>query len=711
MERYKLSNVIKYLQSKTRTQSIEAVKKEDLLWVYDLMVRARELDEAEIRLRRQGAFQFQLSCSGHEAIQAVAAKLLKPGKDWFYPYYRDRTFVYGLGMTPADLFRQPLGKRTDPSSGGRQMPNHFASPELNIVSQSSPTGTQFLQAVGTAEVTSIVRSLPPNPSLPTCSEDELVYVSAGDGATSQGDFYEAISAASLNKLPVLFMIQDNGYAISVPTEVQTPGASISRTFSDFPGLLVREIDGVDVLDCFDGMGEAVAHCRSGKGPALVHARVVRLKPHSDSDDDASYRPQAEKEADQERDPVVIFERLLVEEGLIDPAEGDRIRQDAHDEFQDIYDAVKEEEMPDASTVSRFIYNPETVIDRENKPVVGGDKITMVEGINRALATEMQRDPRVVIFGEDIADCSKEENLESVKGKGGVFKVTHGLQDRFGSSRVYNVPIAESAIVGRAIGMAVRGMRPVVEIQFFDYIWPAMNQIRSELAIMRWRSNNAFSCPLVIRCPSGGYVRGGAIYHSQSTESMFCQCPGLRVVMPSNARDAIGLLRTAMRCGDPVLYLEHKHLYRQQYTRAPDPGADYTIPLGKAATVRKGEDVTVVAYGAQVQKSLEAARQLADEGFEVEVIDLRSLQPYDWEAISSSTRRTGRLVVVYEESKSFGFGAEIAARAAQELFDHLDAPVMRVAAKDTYVGFAQELVDACLPQVEDICEVLRRTVRF
>ena len=699
------------MESKTSVHSIAAVKKEDLLWVYDLMVRARELDEAEIRLRRQGAFQFQLSCSGHEAIQAVAAKLLRPGKDWFYPYYRDRTFVYGLGMTPADLFRQPLGKRTDPSSGGRQMPNHFAAPELNIVSQSSPTGTQFLQAVGTAEVNKIVRSLPPNPSLPPCSEDEVVYVSAGDGATSQGDFYEAISAASLNKLPVLFVIQDNGYAISVPTEVQTPGASISRTFSDFPGLFVREIDGVDVLDCFDGLGEAIVHCRSGKGPALVHARVVRLKPHSDSDDDSSYRSNSEKEEDEKRDPLPIFEQLMVEQGFVDLEDGERIRKDAHDEFQDIYDTIKEEEMPDASTVSRFVYNPEIVIDKENAPVVGGEKITMVEAINRALATEMQRDPRVVVFGEDVADCSKDQNLPDVKGKGGVFKVTHGLQARFGSTRVYNAPIAESGIVGRAIGMAVRGLRPVVEIQFFDYIWPAMNQIRSELAMMRWRSNNTFSCPVVVRCPIGGYVRGGAIYHSQSAESMFCQCPGLRVVMPSNARDAIGLLRTAMRCGDPVMFFEHKHLYRQQYTRAADPGADYAIPLGKATTVRKGEDVTVVTYGAQVQKSLDAAEQLASEGFEVEVIDLRSLQPYDWEAISSSTRRTGRLVVVYEENRSFGFGAEIAARAAQELFSYLDAPVMRVSAKDTYVGFAQELVDACLPQVADICETLRRSVRF
>jgi len=699
------------MESKTSVHSTATVKKEDLLWVYDLMVRARELDDAEIRLRRQGAFQFQLSCSGHEAIQAVAAKLLRPGKDWFYPYYRDRTFVYGLGMTPADLFRQPLGKRTDPSSGGRQMPNHFAAPELNIVSQSSPTGTQFLQAVGTAEVNKIVRSLPPNPSLPPCSEDEVVYVSSGDGATSQGDFYEAISAASLNKLPVLFVIQDNGYAISVPTEVQTPGASISRTFSDFPGLFVREIDGVDVLDCFDGLGEAIAHCRSGKGPALLHARVVRLKPHSDSDDDSSYRSNSEKEEDGKRDPLPIFEQLMVEQGLVEPEDGERIRKDAHDEFQDIYDTIKEEEMPDASTVSRFVYNPEIVIDKENTPVVGGEKITMVEAINRALATEMQRDPRVVVFGEDVADCSKDQNLPDVKGKGGVFKVTHGLQARFGSTRVYNVPIAESGIIGRAIGMAARGLRPVVEIQFFDYIWPAMNQIRSELAMMRWRSNNAFSCPVVVRCPIGGYVRGGAIYHSQSAESMFCQCPGLRVVMPSNARDAIGLLRTAMRCGDPVMFFEHKHLYRQQYTRAPDPGPDYAIPLGKAATVRKGEDVTVVTYGAQVQKSLDAAEQLAGEGFEVEVIDLRSLQPYDWEAISSSTRRTGRLVVVYEESRSFGFGAEIAARAGQELFSYLDAPVMRVSAKDTYVGFAQELVDACLPQVADICETLRRSVRF
>jgi 2-oxoisovalerate dehydrogenase E1 component len=675
------------------------------------MVLGREVDEAEARFRRQGRYLFQLSIAGHDAVQTVCARLLKPGHDWFFPYYRDRTFALGVGMSPEDIFRQGLGKAQDPSSGGRQMPNHFGSPALHIVSQSSPTGTQYLQAVGVAEAGQLAKELSNSPLIPDFAADEVVYVSSGEGATSEGEFYEALSAASLKQLPVLFVVQDNEYAISVPVEEQTPGASISRAFRGFPGLLVEEVDGLDVLDCYERIGRAVAHCRAGKGPALVHAKVVRLKAHSDSDDDSLYRTPQEKADAGACDPMVAFEASMIEEGIITEAQAAEAHSRMRQELEEAFDAVAVEPEPGGDTHELYVYNPETVTVEESRPESDGAALTMIAAVNHTLEIEMARDPRIVVFGEDVADCSRADYLDELKGKGGVFKATHNLQRIFGSGRVFNTALAEASIVGRAVGMSVRGFRPVVEIQFFDYIWTAMMQIRNELATMRWRSSNAFSCPVVIRVPIGGFVRGGAMYHSQSGEAMFCHIPGLRVVMPSNARDVCGLLRASIRCGDPVLFLEHKHLYRQRYSRSADPGSDYVIPLGKAVTVRQGRDVTVVTYGAMVQKSLEVAEELEAEGLDPEIIDLRTLQPYDWDAIVTSVKKTGRLVTIYEETRSFGFGAEIVARAADELFEHLDAPVARVAATDAYVGYAPEIAERALPNPERIEKAIRDTIRY
>lgn len=706
-----------------------------LLSLHRYMLLARTLDKAELRLKRQQKTFFQVSGAGHEAVQAAVAMLLKPAHDWFYPYYRDRTLCLALGVSPLETVLQSMGKAADPSSGGREMPCHYGSPELHIVNQSSPTGTQYLQAVGTAEAGRLAafqagqastsrisgalkatgalreRVVENAGSAPSFRRDEIVYVSGGEGSTSQGEFYEAVSAACLAKLPVLFLIQDNRFAISVPVEAQTPGASISALFRGYPNLFVNEVDGLDVIESYRGLRRAVAHLREGKGPALVHAHVVRLEPHSDSDNDEAYRPAAAKAADIARDPIPRYEEMLVQEGYLTPEGLKEVYEDVRREVeQAVADGLRHDD-PDPSTAPRYVVNSPVVDPTETPAREDGEPIALLTAIQRTLEVEMERNPQVVVFGEDVADHSFPECLDEVAGKGGVFKVTHNLQRRFGERRVFNSPIAEAAIVGRAFGLAVRGFLPVVEIQFQDYIWPAMHQIRNELSMMRWRSNNEFSVPAVIRVATGGYLTGGGPYHSQSAESIFCHCPGLRVVMPSNARDAAGLLRTAMYCGDPVLFLEHKHLYRQVYARSPDPGPDYRIPLGKARVARPGRDLTLVTYGALVEKSLRAAQVLAEDGVEVEVIDLRSLAPYDWDAIRSSVERTNRLVVAYEDNRTHGFGAEIAARAAEELFSFLDAPVGRVGGLDAPVSYSPVLERAALPSTEQIVVALRDVRAF
>jgi 2-oxoisovalerate dehydrogenase E1 component len=685
------------------------------------MVLSRAMDEAERRLRRQQKTFFHISSAGHEAVQAAASLLLRPSHDWFYPYYRDRTLCLGLGVTPRDMLLQAMAKASDPSSGGREMPCHFGSPALNIVNQSSPTGTQFLQAVGTAEAGAIARAAESfdgeggrsgaSPRLPRFERDELVYVSGGEGSTSEGEFYEAISAACSRTLPVLFLIEDNEYAISVPVESQVPGGSISALVRGFPKLLVEEANGLDVLESYRALRRAIGYVRSGNGPALVHAHTVRLLPHSDSDDDRLYRPEAERAAEHARDPIPLFEDFIVQEGLLRTEDIDSVREAARKEIDAAIESARREADPDPGTATLHVFSSRPAVEVEIEPATEGPALTMVEAIRRTLELEMERDPRIVVFGEDIADCSRRQNLDQVPGKGGVFKVTRNLQRKFGDHRVFNTPIAEAGIVGRALGMAVRGLIPVAEIQFFDYIWPAMHQLRNELSVLRWRSNNGFAAPVVLRVPIGGYLTGGGPYHSQSAVSIFAQCPGLRIVMPSNARDAAGLLRTAVRCGDPILFFEHKHLYRQPYAKSPDPGPDCAIPLGRARTVRPGKDVTVVTYGALVEKSLRAADEASSAGVEAEVIDLRSLQPYDWEAIQESVRRTNRVVIAYEDSRSHGFGAEIAARIADELFADLDAPVIRVASVDCPVAYSPALERATLPQVADISAALRRAAAY
>jgi 2-oxoisovalerate dehydrogenase E1 component len=729
--------IIEVRMAKTVTATTESgiaapyagLEPEQLIRMYRLMYLSRRTDDREILLKRQQKIFFQVSGAGHEALLVAAGMALKPGYDWFYPYYRDRALCLTLGNTVEEMLLQSVGAAADVASGGRQMPSHWSNPRLHIVSQSSSVTTQCVQAVGCAEAG---RYLAAHPAAAEQRQgdysafkathfhgDEVVYVSLGEGATSEGEFWEAISSASSLRLPVLFVVEDNGYAISVPVEVNTPGGNISRLVANFPNFFFAEVDGTDPVESYVAFTEAVKHCRSGKGPAFVHGHVIRQYAHSFSDDEGLYRSEAERNRDAALDPLPKLQMRLLRDGILDPAAMNRLEQEVDEEVRAAAEKVLRAALPEVSSIQRHVYSEDLDPTREDLARLAvqtpdAQERTMADLINACMKDEMQRDPRIVVFGQDVADTSHDQDLREglVKGKGGVFKLTAGLQREFGADRVYNARLAEADIIGRAIGMATRGLKPVVEVQFFDYIWPAMHQLRNELSLLRWRSNGGYSAPVVVRVAIGGYLTGGSVYHSQCGESIFTHTPGIRVVFPSNALDANGLLRTAIRCDDPVLFFEHKRLYRETYGRAAYPGAEFAIPFGKANLVRPGKDLTVITYGAVVPRALRAAQQASSElGLEVDLLDLRTLSPYDWEAIATSVKKTGRVIVAHEDMLSWGYGAEIVARIADELFEYLDAPVKRVAAMDTFVAYQPILEDAILPQPDDLFRAMAELGKY
>ena len=700
------------------TQDRHGLDEKTLVGIYRTMYLSRRVDDKEIQLKGQNKIYFQISGAGHEAVLVAAALAMKPAYDWFFPYYRDRALMLALGMTAQEMLYSAVGAEIDPNSHGRQMPSHWGHKDLNVPSQSSCTGTQALHAVGAAEASyraSLVKEL--RDKVTGFKGDEVVYMSVGDGTTSEGEWWEALNTACNLKLPVIFCVEDNGYAISVPVEVGTAGGDISKLISGFPNLFVQKVDGTDPLASYAAFKKAVERCRKRKGPAFIHAKVIRPYSHSLSDDEKLYRPDEERERDAAIDPIKTYAEFLMNEGIASSEQLEALRKEVDAEINKAADIAIEAPQPAPETALRNVFSPDVdptdrnLFDTEDGAELSGNAGTMVDLINRCMHEEMERDPRIVVFGEDVADCSREQYLETVKGKGGVFKVTANLQRKFGGARVFNTPLAEANIVGRAVGMAIRNLKPVVEIQFFDYIFPAMMQIRNEVALTRWRSDGDTKCPMVMRVPVGGYLKGGAVYHSQSGTTLFSHTPGLMIVYPSTALDANGLLRTAIRCDDPVLFLEHKHLYRQIYNKSQYPSGEFLIPFGKAKTVRAGQDVTIVTYGALVERSNQAAKRLEADGVSVEIIDLRTLVPYDWEAIAESVKKTSRVIVAHEDPISYGYGAEIAARISDELFEYLDAPVRRVGATDTFVGYAPQLEDFILPQSEDVEKAVQELMKY
>ena len=693
----------------------EGLSPDDLLRAYRTMLLSRRIDDKEIQLKNQSLIFFQISGAGHEAVLTAAGMHLRPGYDWFYPYYRDRALCLTLGMTSLEMLLAAVGAEDDPNSGGRQMPSHWGHRKLNIPSQGSPTGTQCLHAVGAGEAGMIYERVA---AIADRNQhfhaDEITYLSIGEGATSEGEFWESLNTACTRSVPVLYLVEDNGYAISVPVEVQTPGGDVSRLVETYPNLKVMRCDGTDFIESYRTLGEAAAYVRRERKPAFVHAKVIRPYSHSLSDDERLYKTPEERKAEALRDPLTKMRAFLLQEQIATEADLEAILQSVDREIAESTELALKAPKPPVDSAASFVFSPtvdptssafQTPAQAEGKPD------TMVSAINRTIKDEMAKNPRIVIFGEDVADASRASALPHVPGKGGVFKVTHGLQKAYGADRVFNSPLAEANIVGRAVGMATRGLKPVVEIQFFDYIWPAMMQLKDEMSMLRYRSGNNWSCPMVVRVPIGGYLRGGAPYHSQSGVSIFAHCPGVRIAFPSNAVDAAGLLRTAIRCDDPVLYLEHKHLYRQTYNKGVYPGPDYMIPFGKGSLRRDGTDMVVLTWGALVQRSLVAAQQAEKDGVSVAVFDLRTIMPYDWDGIASLVRSTSKVIVAHEDTLTCGFGAELAARIGDELFEYLDAPVKRVAALDCPVAYCPDLEEKILPQSSDVLAAIRKLAAY
>lgn len=660
---------------------------EQLLDIYRTMLTSRRLDEKMLTLLKQGKGFFHIGCAGHEATQAAVGSLSRAGEDWFSMYYRDLMMYLMLGGTEKEVMLHHMAKADDPNSGGRQMSEHFGSKERNILTISSSVGAQFLPAVGTAM------------ALQREGKDAFVYCSCGDGATSQGDFHEALNWAARAKAPVLFLVQDNGYAISVPVKDQTAGGSAYKLARGYEGLARIKVDGTDFFQTYSAAKAAIEHIRAGKGPVCLVADLVRLLPHSSSDNHAKYRTPEELEAEKREDPILQMENRLTEAGLLNSKDIERIRKEVQTSVDEAAKWADAQADPDPSTATKHVlYEGELDLEFEaSEP--SGEPIVMVDAINHALQEEMERNEKVIVYGEDVAG-----------GKGGVFTATRELTAKFGPDRCFNAPLAEASIIGTAVGFASAGFKPVVEIQFGDYIWPALQMLRNQVASYRYRSNGEWGCPMVIRVPVGGYIHGG-LCHSQNIEAFFAHMPGFQIALPSTAADAKGLLKAAIRMEDPVLFMEHKALYRSAAARSPEPDQDYLLPFGKARIVREGSDLTIVTYGMMVHKSMNVARMLDKEGVSVEVIDLRTLLPVDMDTVLESVLKTNRALVVYEDHEFLGYGSELAAQISYRAFEHLDAPVKRLAGKFAPIAFADPLERELLPQDDDVLNAVRAVLDY
>ena len=665
---------------------LNGYSKKDLLDIYKKMALARRLDEKQLIMLKQGKAFFHIGCSGHEASQMAAAQNMIPGKDWSYPYYRDAALCLGLGMTSKEQLLSFLAKADDPNSGGRQMPQHYGHKDLRIVSQSSPTGTQFLQAVGCAM------------SRKWENDHEIVYVSSGEGSTSEGEFHEALNWASREKLPIIFHIQDNEYAISVHVSEQTSGSSVFSMVNGYDNLSRYEVDGTNFFETDLAFREAIERARQGKGPSVIVSNVVRLLSHSSSDDQKKYRKKEDLDKDKNRDPLLVFEKNCIKNKILKEGDFEKLRNEIIQIVDQDAEWADKQNHPDPNSATNHIYSNEPNLN-ETPSNYKNEKIVLVDAINHAMHEEMKLNDKMIIYGEDIADP-----------KGGVFTATRGLSDSFGDKRVFNSPLAEASIVGTAVGLATTGWKPCVEIQFGDYIWPAMMQIRNEVASMRYRSNGSWKCPMVIRVPVGGYIHG-AICHSQSIDGYFMHMPGIRIAYPSNAEDAKGLLKAALRMDDPVLFLEHKGLYRQGFAASKEPDENYVLPFGVGKKIMEGDIVTVISWGAMVQKSIEAINMLEIDNGIIDMIDLRTLNPLDYEMIGESVKKTGKILIVHEDNKMNGPGAEISAYIAENYFDDLDAPIMRVASSDSHIPYNWHLEEKILVQTEDIQKALKELLEY
>lgn len=666
--------------------------KEKALKTLTTMYLTRFADDKMSKLVRQNkGGTFHLSVIGHEMVGAACAAGMIPGRDWALPYYRDRAVAIGLGCPLVGLFGSFLAREVSHHSGGRMMPEHFSHKELNIPVQSSCVGSQFLHAVGVAK------------GLKLQGKADVVYVSAGDGATSQGDFHEALNFACIHKLNVLFVIQNNGWAISVPADEQTAGGDIAGMVSGYAGLTIHDVNGCDYEEMTYAVQKSVEKARQNLGPSLIVAKVPRIGAHSSSDDPSKYKSQEAMKEDKTRDPLPLMEQYILSHEFMSEEELNAFKLSCMQKVEEAAQLADLVPFPDPAFAHTKVFSEAPLIEEKENELASSsaeEAVVIVDALNHALQEEMKKDPSVVVFGQDVAH-----------GKGGVFGVTRHLTELFGDGRCFNTPLAESTIIALAIGLSFTGWRPVAEIQFADYVWTGINQLFNELANIHFRSNGEWSCPVVIRMPYGGYIQGGP-YHSQSIEAFLAHCPGLKIAIPSNAADAKKLFKAALRDPNPVVFLEHKALYRQRvFCARKETEEEELAPLGKAKVVKTGSHVTVVAWGALVFMAMQVADKLALEGISVEIVDLRTIVPLDMETVIASVKKTGKCLIAHEAPSNVGFGAEISARLVEEVFAYLDAPVMRVTGKNCMVPYCKALEDAVLPQLADLEAAIRKLSNF